>query len=123
MPRYLIQTPVKGASTDIGPVHFHQGKAELDEVPHWLRQYCTENGYSITDTQALEESDGDDDGNPATPPPGNAKAEVWRDHVLALAAARPDSGVTEDQVRDLTRDQLRELAATLGQTGQEGQQS
>jgi hypothetical protein len=120
MPRYLIQTPVANASTDLGDVHFHQGKAELDEVPYWLSQYCESNGYSITDTQAVDEgqADGvpDDDNNPATPPPGNATTEAWREHVLAIGKGR----LTDDQVAALgtaTRDQLKEMAVQLGQEG------
>lgn len=117
MGRYLIETPVRGASTDIGDVHFHQGKAEMDEVPQWLRQYCEQQGYSITDTappSTVDEADdaevGDDDGDPLTAPRGNASADAWREHVLAL-------GGTEDQVADLNRDQLRELAAELAKEG------
>lgn len=115
MARYRIETPVKGASGDLGPVHFHQGVAELDEIPLGVRQYCELNGYTITDTQAPAEQDQaddgvpDDDNNPLTPPPGNAKAEVWREHVLAIGGDK----VTADQVATLNRDQLRELAAQL----------
>jgi hypothetical protein len=111
MPRFLIQTPVPGASTDIGNVHFHLGKAEMDVVPMWLRQYCEAQGYSITDQEAdaepaVDGEVGDDDGNPVTPPPANATVAVWREHVLAI-------GATEAQVDGLTKDQLKELAAEL----------
>lgn len=109
MARYLIQSPVATATFDLGAVHFHNGKVELDEVPHWLRNYCEQQGYSITDQGAdVEPADGevgDDDDNPVTPPPVNAKVEAWRDHVLAL---KPDA-----EVDSLTKDQLKELAAEL----------
>lgn len=120
MARYRIETPSKGASGDLGPVHFHQGKAEVDEIPYGVRQYCELNGYTITDTQAPAEQDqaddgvGDDDNNPLTPPPANAKTDVWREHVLAIGGER----VTAEQVATLNRDQLRELAAQLAQEGQ-----
>lgn len=111
MARYLIQTPVKGASTDVGSVHFHQGKAEMDEVPQWLRQYCEQAGYSITDTQppapaeqdqaaqADDEGVGDDDNNPVTPPPANAKVSVWREHAIAV-------GGDPAAVNQMSRDEL-----------------
>lgn len=110
MARYLIQTPVKDASTDIGDVHFHRGKAEMDEVPHWLRNYCEQQGYTITDTAPPAEDEvGDDDNNPVTAPPASARVEVWREHVLAL---KPDA-----EVDGLTKDQLKELAAELAKEG------
>ena len=119
MGRYLIQTPVKDASTDLGPVHFHQGKAEMDEVPYWLRNYCEQNGYTITDTQPpADAADGvpDDDNTPVTPPPGNASTEAWREHVLAIGTDR----VFADNLNGLSRDQLKELAAELAK--ESGQQ-
>lgn len=113
MPRYLIQTPVTNYTGDLGSVHFHSGRAEVDELPDWLRIYCADQGYSITDQQP-DDAGGvpDDDGDPVTPPPGNASAEAWRDHVLAL-------GATADQVDGLSRDQLRELATQLTTTKEE----
>lgn len=90
MARYRIETPVPGVSTDLGNVHFHLGVAEVDEVPHWLRNYCEQNGYPITDTQPAEDTadEGveDDDANPLTRPPGNAKVSVWRQHAIAVGA-------------------------------------
>jgi hypothetical protein len=117
MARYRIETPVPGVSTDLGNVHFHLGVAEVDEVPHWLRNYCEQNGYPITDTQPAEDTadEGveDNDADPLTPPPGNAKVGVWRAHVVAIGNGR----VTADQVTGFNRDQLKELAATLTQEG------
>lgn len=46
---------------------------------------------------------GDDDGDPLTPPPANASAKVWREHVVALGG----------EPGELNRDQLRELSAQL----------
>lgn len=119
MTRYRLETPVAGVTTDIGPAHFHLGVAEVDDtVPGigGVLAYCRHNGYAVVDLDeqaAAERADDvpDDDNDPKTPPPGNASAAVWRDHLLAV-------GVAEDQVRDLNRDQLRELAATLGKEGQ-----
>jgi hypothetical protein len=119
MARYTILTPVPTATTDLGPVHFHQGKAEVDEIPVGVRQYCEQNGYTIIDThvEAEQAADtdgvGDDDSDPVTPPPGNAKADVWRAHVLA---AYPNK-VTEEQLAPLNRDQLKDLAAQLAKEG------
>jgi hypothetical protein len=116
MARYRIETPVRGATTDLGNVHFHQGVAEVDEVPHWLRSYCEQNGYPITDNQPPvdeDQADGveDDDQNPVTPPPANAKLSVWREHAVAV-------GGDPDTVNKMTRD---ELAAQFG--SQEGAQA
>jgi hypothetical protein len=114
MSRYLIQTPNRKYTGDLGSVHFHLGQALVDKVEHWLDRYCAEQGYSITDTQPPAEQDQaddvpDDDGNDLSPPPGNASADAFRRHVLAIGKDR----VTADQVKDLNRDQLRELAAQL----------
>jgi hypothetical protein len=122
MTRFKIETPVRGVTTDIGPAHFQQGVAEVDDttvgVPGVLA-YCRHNGYTVTDLDAaaveqdLADGVGDDDGNPVTPPPGNATTEAWRDHVLAIGKDR----VTADQVTGLNRDQLKELAGQLAQEG------
>jgi hypothetical protein len=112
MGRYLIQTPVRDATFDLGSVHFHNGRVELDEVPHWLRNYADSAGYSITDQRpAAEAQDADDDGNPLTPPPATAKVDVWREHVLALKPAA--------EVDGLTKDQLKELAAELAKESEQ----
>ncbi|MFB9687700.1 hypothetical protein [Amycolatopsis plumensis] len=44
--------------------------------------------------------------DPKIAPAGNASEKDWRRHALAI-------GATEDQVKDLGRDQLRELAAKV----------
>lgn len=110
MANFRIETPVKGASTDLGEIHFHNGVAEVDDIPYGVRQYCEHNGYAITDLRpsSVDEpvAEVDDDNDPTTAPRGNASAEVWREHVLAI-------GGTEQQVADLNRDQLRELATQL----------
>jgi predicted component of type VI protein secretion system len=109
--RYRLETPVAGVTTDIGPVHFHLGVAEVDEahpnVPQVIA-YCRNNGYGVheLDEPAAEAEVGDDDNNPVTPPPASAKVEVWREHCVAL-------GATEADVDGLTKDQLKELAAEL----------
>jgi hypothetical protein len=116
MTRFKIETPVPKVTTDIGPAHFQQGVAEVDDttpgVPGVLA-YCRHNGYTVTDLTPIDEDPadgvGDDDGDPLTPPPGNAKVGVWRAHVVALGNGR----VTADQVAGLNRDQLKELAAQL----------
>jgi hypothetical protein len=126
--KFRLTTPAPGVTTDIGPAHFRAGVAEVDDttvgVPGVLA-YCRQNGYGVTDLDAEAAAlvtamadpatDGveDNDNNPITPPPGNAKVEVWRAHVLAIGKDR----VTEDQVASLNRDQLKELAAQLGQEG------
>lgn len=52
MTAYRIQTPMPGVTTDIGPVHFHQGVAECDDtepnVPRVI-DYCRERGYAVTE--------------------------------------------------------------------------
>lgn len=120
MTRFKIETPVRGVTTDIGPAHFQQGVAEVDDttpgVPGVLA-YCRQNGYTITDLTPLDEDQadgvGDDDGDPLTPPPGNARVGVWRAHVVALGNGR----VTADQIAGFSRDQLKEMAGQLAQEG------
>jgi hypothetical protein len=111
--RYRLETPAKGVTTDIGPVHFHQGVAEVDDTQPYVDRvisYCRTNGYGVHELDAPvdETVDGvpDDDNNPVTPPPGNASTEAWREHLLAI-------GATDAEVDGLTRDQLKELAAEL----------
>lgn len=123
MGRYRIETPVAGVTTDIGPAHFHQGVVEVDDtepgIPGVLT-YCRHNGYTVTDLDAeaaaeqdLADGVGDDDGDPLTPPPGNARVGVWRAHVVALGNGR----VTADQIAGFSRDQLKEMAGQLAQEG------
>ena len=114
--RYRLETPAPGVTTDIGPVHFHQGVAEVDDsapnVPQVLA-YCRNNGYGVHELDApVADEVGDDDNNPVTPPPVNAKVEVWREHALAI-------GATEAQVDGLTKDQLKELAAELAKESEQ----
>lgn len=108
--RYRLETPTKGVTTDIGPVHFHLGVVEVDDTaPNVLAvlNYCRNNGYGVHELDVPAEVEvGDDDNNPVTRPPVNAKVEVWRAHVLAI-------GATEDQVAGLTKDELKELADQL----------
>lgn len=122
MGRYKLETPAAGVTTDIGPVHFHLGVAEIDDTEPGragVLSYCRHNGYTVTDLDAAAAEQGqadgvgDDDGDPVTPPPGNATTEAWRDHVLAIGKER----VTADQVTGLNRDQLKELAGQLAQEG------
>lgn len=114
--RYRLETPTKGVTTDIGPVHFHLGVAEVDDnapnVPAVL-SYCRNNGYGVHELEVpdVEPEVGDDDNNPATPPPASAKVEAWREHVLAL---KPDA-----EVDGLTKDQLKELAAELAKESEQ----
>lgn len=108
--RYRLETPVAGVTTDIGPVHFHLGVAEVDEEHPNVAQviaYCRNNGYGVheLDAPVADEVD-DDDNDPVTAPPANAKVEVWREHCVAL-------GASETDVDGLTKDQLKELAAEL----------
>lgn len=115
MARYRIETPAKGVSTDIGPVHFHLGVAEADDatpgVPGVLA-YCRNNGYGVHEIDVPVDVEVDDDDNdPATRPPVNARVEVWREHVLAL---KPDA-----EVDGLTKDQLKELAAELAKESEQ----
>lgn len=51
MPRYVIETPVPDYVGALGPIHFHAGRAEVDEIPGSIRTYCEQAGYKITDTQ------------------------------------------------------------------------
>jgi hypothetical protein len=110
MAGYLIRTPVPLHTGPVGDVDFIKGEATIDGDKHAAElAYFRAQGYvveQITPADVPAEIVGDDDGNPATPPPGNASADAWREHALAI-------GATEDQVKDLSRDQLKELAAKL----------
>jgi hypothetical protein len=117
MSEYRITTPVRDFTGDVGGCSFAKGVYTGPVEPGPLH-YFRSAGYGVeevvADTAAADEVEqGDDDGDPATAPRGNASADAWREHVLAL-------GATEEQVDGLNRDQLRELAATLAeQKGQE----
>lgn len=71
MTAYRIQTPVPGATTDIGPVHFHNGVAECDDeqpnVPAVL-DYCRQSGYVVTGL--------DREAHPLVPEPVSLPPEV-----------------------------------------------
>lgn len=116
MTDYKVKTPVPDHTGQVGNVNFVKGEATVDgdkfgaEVAYFRAQ-----GYVVEDLTTPADAPaevGDDDGIAVTPPPGNASADAWREHVLAL-------GATEDQAKDVTRDQLKELAAKLT----EGQQT
>lgn len=115
MTDYTVRTPVPDHTGAVGGVTFVKGEATVSDERHAAElTYFRGAGYTVeevnTDPAAPEV--GDDDNDPTTPPPGNASAKAWLEHVLTLP------GVTEDQVKDLNRDQLKELAAQLkeGQT-------
>jgi hypothetical protein len=48
---YRVTTPVPGVTTDIGPVHFFRGTADVDDsVPTEaaVLSYCRSAGYGVT---------------------------------------------------------------------------
>lgn len=110
MATYKIQAPNRAYSGTVGDVTFAKGDALVDDEKNPAElAYFRNAGYVVEEVVAAEPEPevSDDDNDPATPPPGNASEDAWRDHVLTLP------GVTEDQVKDLKRDQLKELAAKI----------
>ena len=108
MATFKIQAPNRAYTGTVGDVAFAKGDALVDDEKNPAElAYFRSAGYVVDEVVPVEPEVCDDDNNPATPPPGNASADAWREHVLTLP------GVTEDQVKDLSRDQLRELAAKI----------
>lgn len=111
MTYYTVKTPVPLFTGSVGNVDFVKGEAKVhgDERSAELA-YFRQAGYVVEEIVPAVEPEVSDDNDPITPPPGNASAEAWREHVLAIGAAHE---IVADQVKDLTRDQLKELAAKI----------
>lgn len=110
--RYRITTPVLDFTGVVGNCTFAKGAYE-GPVEDGPLAYFTAQGYGVEEITADAEPAAEvADHDAATRPPGNASAEAWRTYLLTLP------GVTEDQVKDMSRDQLRELADKLTQEGQ-----
>jgi len=112
MATFKIQAPNRAYTGSVGDVAFAKGDALVDEATYPAElAYFRNAGYVVEEVLPAEPEPeaevGDDDHDPATPPPGNASEDAWREHVLTLP------GVTPDQVKDLKRDQLKELAAKI----------
>jgi hypothetical protein len=112
MATFKIQSPNRDYTGTVGNVAFAKGDATVDDEKNPAElAYFRNAGYVVEEVLPPEPEPeaevGDDDNDPTMPPPGNASADAWRAHVLTLP------GVTEDQVKDLSRDQLRELAAKI----------
>ncbi len=111
MTTYKVSTPAPEHTGPVGGVDFVKGEATVDGDKHAAElAYFRGAGYGVEeiveDTPDAEPEVGDDDNTPVTPPPGNASADAWREHLLAV-------GATEDQVAGLNRDQLKELATQI----------
>lgn len=107
MTTYKIQAPNRAYTGTVGDVAFAKGDALVDDEKNPAElAYFRGAGYVVDEVVPAEPEVGDDDNDPATPPPGNASEDAWRAHCLAI-------GATEEQVKDLKRDQLKELAATI----------
>jgi hypothetical protein len=123
MTKYRISTPQAGFTGVSVGVNFTDGHAEIDsEVHASALRYFLAQDYGIEEVKAKQakaskpadppaKTFADD---PAIAPAGNASAEDWRAHVLALGAA-------EDLVKDLGRDPLKDLAAKLAAAKQKEQ--
>jgi len=113
MTKYLISTPQAGFTGISVGVNFTNGQAEVDsETQAAALRYFRAQGYGVE--EAAAEAAGAEPSapvptfadDPAIAPAGNASEADWRAHCLAI-------GATEDQVKDLKRDQLKELAAKI----------
>lgn len=112
--RYRITTPVLGHTEIIGGCPFTKGVYEGEVDPGPLAHF-RQLGYGVeelddTPAEPVEAEPpapvptfADD---PKIAPAGNASEADWRAHCRAI-------GATEDQVKDLKRDQLKELAAKI----------
>jgi hypothetical protein len=112
--RYRISAPVRDFSGEVGGCSFGKGVYEGEVQPGPLA-YFRAQGYTVEELDdapaepvdreppAPETTFADD---PKVPPAGNASEADWRAHCLAI-------GATDDQVKDLKRDQLKELAAKI----------
>jgi len=114
MTKYRITTPQAGFTGVSVGVNFTDGQAEVDSETHASAlRYFVAQGYGVEEAKAKPakaekpaepvKTFADD---PTIAPAGNASEKDWRAHALAI-------GATEDQVKDLGRDQLRELAAKV----------
>lgn len=114
MTKYRISTPQAGFTGVSVGVNFTDGHAEIDSATQASAlRYFLAQGYGIEEVKAKPakaekpaepvKTFADD---PTVAPAGNASAEDWRKHALAI-------GATEDQVKDLGRDPLKELAAKI----------
>jgi hypothetical protein len=93
---FRISTPVPGFNGEVGGCHFAKGVYE-GPVGDGPLAYFRSQGYGVEEL---------DDTPAEVAPAGNASEADWRAHCLAI-------GATEDQVKDLKRDQLKELAAQI----------
>jgi len=110
--KYRISTPVLDFTGEVGGCHFAKGvyKGPVGDGP---LAYFRSQGYIV---EELDETPAEPEEPPApeltfaddpkVAPAGNASEADWRAHCLAI-------GATEDQVKDLKRDQLKELAAKI----------
>lgn len=112
MTKFRISTPVRDFTGEVGGCAFAKGVYEGEVQPGPLA-YFRAQGYSVVE---LDETPAEPEQPPApeltfaddpkVPPAGNASEADWRFHCLAI-------GATDDQVKDLKRDQLKELAAKI----------
>jgi hypothetical protein len=108
--RYRVSTPVKDFTGEVGGCLFAKGIYEGDVQPGPLA-YFRAQGYSVQELDDTPEPEATEPeltfaDDPKVPPAGNASEADWRFHCLAI-------GATDDQVKDLKRDQLKELAAKI----------
>lgn len=114
MTKFRISAPVATFTGEVGGCAFGKGVYE-GEVGDGPLAYFRVQGYSV---EELDDAPPEPEeveppaptltfaDDPKVAPAGNASADDWRAHALAI-------GATEDQVKGLGRDQLKELAAQI----------
>ncbi|MEV4053033.1 hypothetical protein AB0J55_17760 [Amycolatopsis sp. NPDC049688] len=119
MTKFRISTPVAEFTGEVGGCAFAKGVYE-GEVGDGPLAYFRSQGYTV---EELDETPAEPEAteppapvltfadDPTIAPAGNASEADWRAHCLAI-------GATQDQVKDLKRDQLKELAATITKESQ-----
>ncbi|WP_086846820.1 hypothetical protein [Amycolatopsis kentuckyensis] len=119
MTTWKISAPVTDYTGEVAGCAFARGRYEGPASAGALN-YFRGAGYSV---EAVDESPAEPEeteppapvptfaDDPKVAPAGNASEADWRTHCLAI-------GATEDQVKDLKRDQLKELAAKIAKEQQ-----
>lgn len=117
MTTWKISAPVTDYTGEVAGCAFARGRYEGPASTGALN-YFRGAGYSVEEVTAEPEKPAEPPApeptfaeDPKVAPAGNASEADWRTHCLAI-------GATEDQVKDLKRDQLKELAAKIAKEQQ-----
>ncbi len=102
MAQVRIRTLVPGYSGSLGALQFVDGEAVADEATHAAEiAYCRDRGYLFPGNAPEREQpqDGEAEGDDTPMPRRSASRAAWEAYALA-------HGMTADEAKDLSRDQL-----------------